>query len=117
MKTSYSGLFAILDPQGEVESVQVTSPGGHSIPLPLGIYIERDVQPSFEELPTQKEYGVLVEIQSNSKAYPTPENQEIKRLVMLGYVERVTVSDQNDSSRVAIISHKLTKKGMSLVCA
>jgi len=55
MGSEYKGLFTIWL-HGKVTDVQVVVPGGHSIPLPIEQYIEREVQPPWQTLPTKDEY-------------------------------------------------------------
>ncbi|MUK70311.1 hypothetical protein [Aliivibrio fischeri] len=115
MKTSYSGIYIYLSPNGAVDDVQVIDIGGISMPLPVDIYIERNVQPPLDKLPTEKEFSILVSIHETKYKYPALETTEIKKLVSLGYLERITLPAVNDPKVKAIIHHKLTQLGLNLI--
>ena len=55
--TSYTGLFVQKLSDGTIFSVQVTDPFGNSIPLEPDIYIEREIKPDIDKLPTSDEYA------------------------------------------------------------
>ena len=58
MPTSYRGMY-LLDANGKPSDIQVASPGGHSIPLPIEEYESRGVLPDWRELPTEKQHKAL----------------------------------------------------------
>ena len=58
MTTSYHGMYR-LDANGKPTHIQVTSPGGHSLPLPIEEYELRKVLPDWRELPTEKQHKAL----------------------------------------------------------
>jgi len=53
--SSYKGLYT-QSVAGQIFSVQVVAPGGHSIPLSSDEYIARGVLPPIEELPDIAQY-------------------------------------------------------------
>lgn len=58
MATSYRGMYR-LGASGKPSYIQVTSPGGHSIPLSIEEYESRGVLPNWQELPTESQYKAL----------------------------------------------------------
>lgn len=54
-KSVYKGLFKQVDSNGNVYAVQVDD-GANSISLDIEVYIEREIDPKHEDLPTQEEY-------------------------------------------------------------
>ena len=58
MAASYRGMYR-LGASGKPSYVQVTSPGGHSIPLSIEEYESRGVLPNWHELPTERQYKAL----------------------------------------------------------
>lgn len=61
MATSYRGMYR-LGGSGKPSHVQVTSPGGHSIPLSIEEYESRAVLPDWREQPTEKQYKTLLAV-------------------------------------------------------
>ena len=57
MSTTYTGIFAHKLPDGTITDVQVQDPGGNSLPLEIGEYRRRGVQPPAESLPDQNTYA------------------------------------------------------------
>ena len=58
MTTSYRGMYR-LDANGKPAHIQVASPGGHFLPLPIEQYELRGVLPDWRELPTEKQHKAL----------------------------------------------------------
>lgn len=56
MSTVYTGIFSHKTSNGTITDVQVVDTSGHSIPLPIHLYISREVQPPAESLPDQHTY-------------------------------------------------------------
>lgn len=56
MATSYTGIYSIKDSSGRITDVQVQDTGGNGLPLPIGEYERRGVQPPAESLPDQNSY-------------------------------------------------------------
>ncbi len=56
MNTNYTGIYSLKTPNGTITDVQVVDTSGHSIPLPIHLYISRGVQPPAETLPDQHTY-------------------------------------------------------------
>ena len=48
-----------LDVNGKPAHIQVTSPGGYSLPLPIEEYESRGVLPDWNELPTERQHKAL----------------------------------------------------------
>lgn len=61
MTTTYRGMYR-LDSSANPSHIQVASPGGHSTPLPIELYEARGVLPHWNELPTEKQYKVLLAV-------------------------------------------------------
>ena len=57
MNSSYTGIYVQKDSNGKIHSVQVYDTVGNSIPLDVEIYIEREIKPDVESLPTEEEYN------------------------------------------------------------
>ncbi len=78
MATSYRGIYR-LGVSGKSSHVQVSSPGGHSIPLSIEDYESRGVLPGWHELPTERKYKALWsvhKIQQGASAYINPADAE-----------------------------------------
>ncbi len=56
MKSVYTGQYIQKFENGKIHSVQVFDTAGNSIPLDVEIYIQREIKPDIESLPTQEEY-------------------------------------------------------------
>jgi hypothetical protein len=56
MRSTYQGLYVQRYDNGQIHNVQVTSPGGASIPLDPDDYVARGIEPPMEELPDAAEY-------------------------------------------------------------
>lgn len=55
--SAYRGLYTLKDSAGRITDVQVVSqPDGNSLPLPIDIYRQRNVQPDAESLPDQHQW-------------------------------------------------------------
>lgn len=64
---------------GKPSYVQVTSPGGQSIPLSIEEYESRGVLPNWRELPTEKQYKALsavLNIEQGASAFINPADAE-----------------------------------------
>lgn len=56
MPSEYHGVYSHVLESGTITSVQCEDRNGNGIDLPIEQYIERDIQPPAESLPTQHEY-------------------------------------------------------------
>lgn len=65
--STYRGLYR-LDTDSMPTHIQVTSPGGHSIVLPIDLYESRGVLPNWRGLPTQKQYQALVAVNRSKES-------------------------------------------------
>lgn len=115
MTTSYTGIYIQKTSDGLIHSAQVIAPGGHSLPLDPQVYIERNVQPPIDCLPTQEAFSELERIHREGQKYPIPESPVVKELVGLGYLKRVTQSVENEPGTEAVVGHELTVSGTTLL--
>lgn len=79
MATSYRGMYR-LDESGNPSHVQVASPGGNSLPLPIDEYESRGVLPDWCELPTFEQHKALsavADITQGSSAFINPAVAEL----------------------------------------
>lgn len=68
-----------LDASGKPLHIQVASPGGNSIPLPIQDYESRGVLPDWQDLPTEKQHKVLSavhRIEQGAPAFINPVDAE-----------------------------------------
>ncbi len=56
MKSSYIGMYVQKNSEGRIHTVQVYDTAGNSIPLDVEVYIERNIKPDINSLPSQDEY-------------------------------------------------------------
>jgi hypothetical protein len=56
MATHYQGIYVQRNCNGEIGSVQVISPGGHSMAITPEMYLSKEVEPPIDSLPDAKEY-------------------------------------------------------------
>jgi hypothetical protein len=78
MATSYRGMYR-LGASAKPSYVQVTSPGGNSIPLSIEEYESRGVLPNWQELPTERQYKALWsvhKIEQGATVYINPADAE-----------------------------------------
>ncbi len=56
MPSFYQGIYVQRHPNGEIHSVQVVSPGGHSVAITPELYLTKEVEPPMDSLPGAEQY-------------------------------------------------------------
>jgi hypothetical protein len=56
MPSFYQGIYVQRHPNGEIHSVQVVSPGGHSMAITPELYLTKEVEPPMDSLPGAEQY-------------------------------------------------------------
>ena len=92
MTTSYRGMYR----RGSADNptdVQVVDPGGNSTPLPIDLYESRGVLPEWNDLPTEKQYKVLLAVHDAAQgSFPFINTADAEACVVRGWLEPVATN-------------------------